>query len=77
VSGFAGLPAGYRRGTTALGVIDGRFVNFLSNGIFWSATPKDPTSVWYRYLLDNSGSLGINSFVNNKSYGYSVRLIKD
>jgi len=77
VSGFAGLPAGYRRGTTALGVIDGGFVYILFNGIFWSATPKDPTSVWYRYLQYNSGYLGSNSFVNNKSYGYSVRLIKD
>ena len=66
-SGFSTLPGGYR-------VNDGSFNNINLNAFFWSATELDKNDAWHRYLNYND-----NVFVNyfNKSFGASVRCIKD
>ena len=67
-SGFAGLPGGFRNSS-------GFFLFIGYYGSWWSSTEYDTTLAWYRYLDFNS------SFVvrgnNNKTNGFSVRLIKD
>ena len=66
-SGFSTLPGGYR-------VNEGSFNNINLNAFFWSATELDRNDAWHRYLNYND-----NVFVNyfNKSFGASVRCIKD
>jgi len=67
--GFAALPAGFRRSGT------GSFANIREAAIFWTASPRSPsTESYYRYLY-NSGKVERDS--NNKSYGGSVRCLKD
>jgi uncharacterized protein (TIGR02145 family) len=67
-SGFSALPGGYR-------YYSGVFSNQSDNGIWWSATERDATFAWDRYLLCDSDYLGRDG--NLKSRGFSVRLVKD
>ncbi|MCD4792483.1 MAG: fibrobacter succinogenes major paralogous domain-containing protein [Bacteroidales bacterium] len=68
-SGFTALPGGYRH------YDHGDFGGLGSNSYFWSATEYDATYAWYRRLLyDNSG---VNRGSSNKSYGFSVRCLRD
>ena len=45
-----------------------------SHGSFWSSSESSISSVWYRYF-DTSSSVARNSY--DKTYGFSVRLVKD
>jgi uncharacterized protein (TIGR02145 family) len=67
-SGFNALPGGYRD-------FDGSFSSIGNFGTWWSSTETNTNLAWYRYLLYNLGVVGRNSA--NKSYGFSIRLIKE
>jgi uncharacterized protein (TIGR02145 family) len=67
-SGFTALPGGYG--------IDYNIFNNIGNlGYFWSSTQNDGTTAWSRVLI--SSAVTVFKFNMNKSYGYSVRCIKD
>lgn len=67
-SGFSGLPGGYRD-------LLGAFVSPGNNCIWWSHTESDEINAWSRYLY-----LHFNYVISNvfpKTYGFSVRCVKD
>ena len=64
--GFGVLPAG--------GCYYGSYYNVGSCGYFWSVSENSSTNAWRRYF-DTSASVTRNS--NNKTSGYSLRLVKD
>lgn len=67
--GFDGKPCGYYPPGYS-GVSYGGI-----NGFFWSATPNGTSLAYYRYLgCDDSYFRGLD---NGRSFGFSVRLIKD
>lgn len=66
--GFAAFPAGLRN-------LAGSFYYLGSRSIFWTATWNASSTAYYRYF-DTGASL-YSSAYSNKSFGYSVRLIKD
>jgi uncharacterized protein (TIGR02145 family) len=67
-SGFAGLPGGFR-------YFDGSF-NFVGvYGFWWSAGEFDATNAWYRYLSFSDASVIRSN--GNKTYGFSVRVVRD
>jgi uncharacterized protein (TIGR02145 family) len=66
--GFTALPGGLRSDS-------GSFNYFRSNGFWWSATPFNSINSWSRYLFNNVALVG--RFSNNKSYGFSVRCLRD
>jgi len=63
---FSALPGGYRNN-------DGTFNNQSNNGNWWSATENDASNAWNRNLNYNNENLNNN----NKSWGFSVRLLRD
>ena len=67
LSGFSGLPGGYRYWT-------GSFSDAGNFGSWWSSTPAG-SSAWFRYLLPASPQ--VNGPAWDKRYGYSVRCIQD
>lgn len=67
VSGFNALPCGYR-------FYNGSFNNFGYSGNWWSSS-ENSGSAWYRFLSYQDGKLGENDI--DKTYGFSVRCIKD
>jgi uncharacterized protein (TIGR02145 family) len=67
-SGFAGLPGGCR-GTK------GSFYNIGKNSYCWSTTEKTTTIVWTRDLFSVNSNVGRG--YDLKSFGYSVRCVKD
>ncbi|MFN5305549.1 MAG: FISUMP domain-containing protein, partial [Bacteroidota bacterium] len=67
-SGFSGLSGGYRH-------IYGTFFSIDSFGYCWSSTELNTNNAWYRRLNYNNGSVFRNS--NDKTYGFSVRCIRD
>ena len=67
-SGFSGLPGGRRDD-------DGSFRYGGSNGYWWSASESNKTNAWYRPLSYNYSILVRPSYY--KSYGFSVRCVKD
>lgn len=67
-SGFTALPGGVRRP-------DGSFDYVSGYGYWWSSSPSDASNAWYRYLYYYGADVGRNS--NDKSYGFSVRCLKD
>ena len=68
LSGFSGLPGGYRDG-------NGGFNNAGAYAIWWSSSP-DGSSAWYRFLDFVSESVGRYS-VSSQRYGFSVRCVRD
>ena len=68
-SGFTALPGGYRTNTNGL------FFSMGDNGDWWSATEFVSSRTWYRGLLHYKAT-SYRSY-NNKSYGYSVRCVRD
>jgi uncharacterized protein (TIGR02145 family) len=68
ISGFTGLPGGYR-------ISNGSFVDVVNFGVWWSSTEGSTTSAWNRSLPFSSG--GIFRGNANKQYGYSVRCLRD
>lgn len=68
VSGFSGLPGGFR-------FCNGNYSYIESFGYWWSSTDGLTSSAWGRGLGYNNGSVIRNSF--NKENGLCVRCIKD
>ena len=67
-SGFTGLPGGGRN-------LNGTYLYFGYFGIWWSSTELPSPVAWYRYLGYNLGySL---RYDNAKTYGFSVRCLRD
>ena len=68
ISGFTGLPGGYRDFT-------GTFEIFGFHGYWWSATGFDAINSWYRYLSYDNGTIVRNG--THVGGGLSVRCIRD
>jgi uncharacterized protein (TIGR02145 family) len=69
-SGFSALPTGYRN-------YDGLFYLHGHCGLWWSATETDALSAYLRDLHYDYKSLYRYGFNNDKSCGFSVRLLRD
>lgn len=67
-SGFTALPGGNRAN-------DGNFNYQQSNAFFWSSTELSTNYTWNWQLW--FGYTQLDRTYNNKSYGYSVRCLKD
>ena len=67
-SGFEALPGGDRRN-------NGTFNYIGFNGYWWSSTESSTTNAWSRYLNYLYGV--VFRFTFNKTYGFSVRCLKD
>ncbi len=67
-SGFTALPGGYRTSS-------GGFHWLGSNGYWWSTTESTINMAWYRSMNYSVGS--VSHYDVDKSYGYTVRCIKD
>jgi len=68
-SGFSALPSGYRYYDY------GNFSFLGSTGRWWSATKYNSSLAYYRYLYYNYAEVG--RYYDNKSYGFSVRCVRD
>ena len=75
-SGFSALPGGFRD--------SGGSLLIRSDAVFWSATENGPSSAWLRGLVYGIGNVGRYDDINrssgfyfNKSYGFSIRCLKD
>jgi len=68
-SGFRALPGGYRHCSY------GGYGSMGDYGYFWSATEYSSTTAWYRSL--GYGSSAVTRGSTNKSYGFSIRLVRD
>ncbi|MBI5219433.1 MAG: hypothetical protein HY958_10935 [Bacteroidia bacterium] len=49
--------------------------NIGNNGNWWSSTENSTTNAWKRNLNYNNSNVNRNN--NNKSYGFSVRCLRD
>ncbi|MFT3753405.1 MAG: FISUMP domain-containing protein [Paludibacter sp.] len=67
-SGFTALPGGYRSPTT------GAFNNFQSRAVFWGGT--EANGLGGRFIIEDT-STKIDYGYYSKSFGFSVRCIKD
>jgi uncharacterized protein (TIGR02145 family) len=67
-SGFTGLPGGCHRNI-------GTFINIGNIGFWWSSSEATTASAWYRSLDYDDG--GAYRSVYDKTYGYSVRCVRD
>jgi uncharacterized protein (TIGR02145 family) len=69
-SGFSALPGGYRNN-------DGSFYDVRNYAFLWSATEDDNyfNSAWYRFLYNANGDVGRIGY--SKSFGASVRCLRD
>jgi uncharacterized protein (TIGR02145 family) len=67
-SGFTGLPGGCRQGNAA-------FANIGNSGYWWSSSESSSTNAWLRYLYSNYSSASRST--NGKTYGFSVRCVRD
>jgi uncharacterized protein (TIGR02145 family) len=67
-SGFSGLPGGWCN-------ISGTYTSIGNDGRWWSSSEYNPADTWGRDL--SHGTATVSSYYFNKSYGYSVRCIKD
>ncbi|MFA6571114.1 MAG: fibrobacter succinogenes major paralogous domain-containing protein [Bacteroidota bacterium] len=68
-SGFSALPGGSRSG------ISGEFVAIEEYSFWWNSNEKNDTNSWYSFLTTTYASL--SRVWSQKTYGYSVRCIKD
>lgn len=66
--GFFALPSGSR-------YTDGAFNTVGDYSYWWSATESSSTNAYYRYLYSNY--LVVSSYNSFKSYGFSVRCVRD
>ena len=67
-SGFNAFPGGYRNS-------NGHFGTIGNLGYWWSSSENDAYSAWRRELNESSGY--VNRLSNNKTYGFSVRCLRD
>jgi uncharacterized protein (TIGR02145 family) len=68
ISGFSGLPGGFRLPGGDPGYI-GQYCHL------WSSTENGSTSAWYRMLI--YGNSDVSRFTSDKNAGFYVRCIKD
>ena len=68
LSGFSGLPGGYRSGS------DGNFSNAGNDGYWWSSSPLG-SDAWVRYLYYDYED--VYRLIGNGRFGYSVRCVRD
>jgi len=70
LSGLTGLPGGRRD-------FNGTFASIGTLGNWWSSTEEENGNpvAWNRYLESGNGT--VNSFLNIKYYGFSVRCLRD
>jgi len=68
VSGFSGLPGGYRYAS-------GTFNAINNNGNWWSSTEDGTYDAWFRALNYSNGNALLYS--NSKKFGFSVRCVMD
>lgn len=70
-TGFSGLPGGYRSSTDS-------FSGLLFYGYWWSSTVNvEENSPWVRWLSYNNATFGRGVYNGYKSYGFSVRCLKN
>ncbi len=67
-TGFSALPCGIRN-------TDGLFYHQGNATYWWSSSPGYTSNAWYRYMFYDYTS--VYSLILNKSYGFSVRCLKD
>jgi len=67
--GFTALPGGYRDGS------NGVFNDVGNNGYWWSSTSVGFNDAYYRYLMYNQPL--VYRISGDRSYGFSVRCVKD
>jgi uncharacterized protein (TIGR02145 family) len=68
-SGFSGLPAGCRKGG------DGAFVTIAKTGFWWSSSENITTKAWSRFMT--CFEVSADSYSSDKTYGFSVRCLRD
>ena len=73
-SGFLGLPGGIR---ASYEKSIGEFKYVGQIGAFWSSTELRESEAWKRFLTNYDGVLTKPELPAYKSFGYSVRCIKD
>ena len=73
-SGFFGLPGGIR---ASYEKSIGEFKYIGQIGAFWSSTELSESEAWMRFLTNYDGVLTRAELPTYKSFGYSVRCIKD
>lgn len=69
VSGFSGLPGGYRSYS------NGNFYSVGASGYWWSSTESSAVNAWSRTLFNNFGNAF--RYFTNKPDGFSVRCLRD
>ena len=69
IYGYSAFPGGYRNYNS------GTFNNSGSYGDWWSSSENGGTYAYYRYLFYSSADVGRYSYY--KSYGFSVRCVRD
>ncbi len=67
-SGFTGLPGGFR-------LVGGVFNSLGSLGNWWSSSPPDPGTAWFRLLGSSNGSIARLDYI--RAYGFSCRCLRD
>ena len=67
-SGFSGLPSGFRYNIAA-------FFQIGCFGAWWSSLENDTTNAWFRLVDYSDGA--ISRFDYTKTYGFSVRCLRD
>ena len=67
-TGFSALGGGHRTGT-------GSFTFQGAQGAWWSATPNTNFVSWFRFIYNGDAYVGRG--INSKSYGYSIRCVRD
>lgn len=70
VSGFSGLPGGYRS-------TFGTFIVVGSYGYWWSSTLNDTLNAWYRGMSTGNDNVVRTNANNNLRFGFSVRCVRD
>ena len=68
-SGFTGLPGGYRNYL-------GTYVSIGDSGNWWSSTEYSSSTAWNCFLNYYFGNSGLY-YGNDKTYGFSVRCLRD
>lgn len=68
MSGFMGLPAGYRD-------YGGGYYTQGEFGYWWTATEATAGNVWFRFLYN--GDFAVSRSSDLKRYGFSIRCVKD
>jgi uncharacterized protein (TIGR02145 family) len=70
-SGFTALPTGHRFFVT------GTFYYLGTNANFWTSTEIDAANAWHRSLNSGEAQSERNDYNNQKTYGLSIRCLKD